>query len=216
MLKIENRSKDTIKSYSFKLEKGEKSITKTEKDFPISETIEIKIDSNEIKKSKLEIANAKLIIVYSNDKKHIVESSNLNFATTDINIITYGSTKKLNINTRNLLKDKRVDYTENQYFTIIQSLVDAYMEQHPVDVGKIAESQIKTIINNTAATKEELEAVKNTIPTKGDKGKDGKSAYQSALDGGFTGTEKEFNQALAGVETMTKSEMLDILRGGDN
>lgn len=149
MLKIENRSKDTIKSYSFKLEKGGKSITKTEKDFPISKIIEIKIDLDEIKKSNLESANAKLIIVYSNDKKHIVESSNLNFATTDINIITYGSTKKLNINTRNLLKDKRVDYTENQYFTIIQSLVDAYMEQHPVDVSKIAESQIKTIIDDT-------------------------------------------------------------------
>lgn len=41
MLKIENKSKDTIKSYSFKLENG-KSIIKTKKDFPISKTIEIK------------------------------------------------------------------------------------------------------------------------------------------------------------------------------
>lgn len=196
MVKIENRSKDTIKSYSFKLEKGEKSITKTEKDFPISETIEIKIDSDEIKKSKLESANAKLIIVYSNDKKHIVESSNLNFATTDINIITYGSAKKLNINTKNLLKDKKIDYAENQHFTVIQNLVEAYMEQHPVDVSKIAESQIKTIINNTAATKEELEAVKDTI-----KGKDGKSAYEQAVEGGYTGTEAKFKQALANIDT---------------
>ena len=47
-------------------------------------------------------------------------------------------------------------------------------------------------------------------------GKDGKDAYESAVDGGYTGTEEEFNQALAGVENMTKAEMLDILRGGDN
>lgn len=215
MLKIENKSKDTIESYSFKLEKDGKSIIKTEKDFPISKTIEIKIDSNEIKKSKLESANAKLIIVYSNGKKHTVESSNLNFATTDISVITYGSAKKLNINTKNLLKDKEIDYAENQHFTVIQNLVEAYMEQHPVDVGKIAESQIKTIINNTAATKEELEAVKNTIPTKGDKGKDGKSAYEQAVEGGYTGTEAEFNASFKDI-SMSKTEMLNILRGGDN
>lgn len=201
MLKIENRSKDTIKSYSFKLEKDGKSITKTEKDFPISETIEIKIDSDEIKKSKLESANAKLIIVYSNGKKHIVESSNLNFATTDINVVTYGSAKKLNINTRNLLKDKRVDYTENQYFTIIQSLVDAYMEEHPVDVSKITESQIKSMIDDTVVTKEELEAVKNTIPTE--------AVTQSEVDSSVEKLADQVNNTISTLVTTlaTKKEL---------
>ena len=51
---------------------------------------------------------------------------------------------------------------------------------------------------------------------KGDKGDNGKSAYEQAVDGGYTGTEAEFKQALANIDSMTKAEMLDILRGGDN
>lgn len=46
-------------------------------------------------------------------------------------------------------------------------------------------------------------------------GKDGKSAYEQAVEGGYTGTEAEFKQALASIETMTKAEMLEILRGGE-
>ena len=47
-------------------------------------------------------------------------------------------------------------------------------------------------------------------------GRDGKSAYEQAVDGGYTGTEAEFKQALAGLESMSKADMLNILRGGDN
>lgn len=52
---------------------------------------------------------------------------------------------------------------------------------------------------------------------KGEKGADGKSAYQIAVDDGFTGTESEWLESLKGngFENMTKAEMLDILRGGD-
>ena len=42
----------------------------------------------------------------------------------------------------------------------------------------------------------------------------GKSAYQSAVDGGYTGTEAEFNQAFKDIN-MTKDEMLAVLRGGE-
>lgn len=42
------------------------------------------------------------------------------------------------------------------------------------------------------------------------------TAYESAVSGGYQGTETEFKQALAGIETMSKEEMLNILRGGDN
>lgn len=41
------------------------------------------------------------------------------------------------------------------------------------------------------------------------------TAYESALSGGYQGTEAEFKQALAGIETMTKAEMLTILEGGE-
>lgn len=44
---------------------------------------------------------------------------------------------------------------------------------------------------------------------------DGKSAYESAVDGGYAGTKTEFDTALSDIN-MTKSEMLDILRGGES
>lgn len=36
--------------------------------------------------------------------------------------------------------------------------------------------------------------------TPGAPGKDGKSAYQAAVENGYTGTEEEFNEALAGMK----------------
>ncbi len=50
---------------------------------------------------------------------------------------------------------------------------------------------------------------------KGDKGDNGESAYESAIEGGFDGTKTEFDTALSDIN-MTKAEMLDILRGGEN
>ena len=42
-----------------------------------------------------------------------------------------------------------------------------------------------------------------SIPAiKGDKGDNGKSAYQYAQDGGFTGTEEEFANGLASIISM--------------
>lgn len=47
------------------------------------------------------------------------------------------------------------------------------------------------------------------------KGADGKSAYEVAVDDGFTGTEAEWLESLKGngFEEMTKAEMLSVLRG---
>lgn len=42
--------------------------------------------------------------------------------------------------------------------------------------------------------------------TQGPAGADGKSAYESAQDGGYTGTESEFNADLAGVKNALKAE----------
>ena len=46
-------------------------------------------------------------------------------------------------------------------------------------------------------------------PSRGDKGPDGKSAYQYAVDGGYTGTEEEFAAKLA--DTDTEDEALELL-----
>ena len=45
-----------------------------------------------------------------------------------------------------------------------------------------------------------LGRVKGTDGTPGTPGKDGKSAYQAAVEKGYTGTEEEFNTALAGMQ----------------
>ena len=50
---------------------------------------------------------------------------------------------------------------------------------------------------------------------KGEKGDDGKSAYESAIEGGFDGTKTEFDTALSDIN-MTKAKMPDILNGGEN
>lgn len=52
----------------------------------------------------------------------------------------------------------------------------------------------------------------------GGSGRDGLSAYEIAKLKGFTGTEAEWLASLKGngFENMTKAEMLDILRGGEN
>lgn len=49
-------------------------------------------------------------------------------------------------------------------------------------------------------------------------GKDGKSAYEVAVNEGFKGTKAEWLASLKGngFEEMTKEEMLAVLRGGDN
>lgn len=56
------------------------------------------------------------------------------------------------------------------------------------------------------------------LGAKGDKGKDGLSAYEVAVNEGFEGTEAEWLESLKGdgFENMTKAEMLNILRGGEN
>lgn len=46
---------------------------------------------------------------------------------------------------------------------------------------------------------------------KGNPGISGKSAYQSAIDGGFTGTEEEFNAQLASLGDL--GTLLDELNG---
>ena len=52
----------------------------------------------------------------------------------------------------------------------------------------------------------------------GGSGRDGLSAYEIAVLEGFTGAKSEWLESLKGngFENMTKAEMLEILRGGEN
>lgn len=104
---------------------------------------------------------------------------------------------------------------------------------------EIPDEQIRRVLPGNLVTTDDIGTeiasyiAKNPDEVKGDKGDkgeqgiqgktgaDGKSAYQIAVDDGFTGTESEWLASLKGAdgngfETMTKAEMLDILRGGDN
>ena len=77
------------------------------------------------------------------------------------------------------------------------------------------------IASYIAENPDEIKGDKGEQGIQGETGADGKSAYEVAVDDGFTGTEAEWLTSLKGetgngFEQMTKAEMLDILRGGDN
>lgn len=67
-------------------------------------------------------------------------------------------------------------------------------------------------------TREEMLLYEIALRGGGGSGRDGLSAYELAKLNGFQGTEAEWLESLKGngFEEMTKTEMLDILRGGDN
>lgn len=78
-------------------------------------------------------------------------------------------------------------------------------------------SRRSELLPDTPLTREEILLEEIALKEEGAGGKDGldgKSAYQQALDGGFTGTEEEFNAAFRDID-MTKAEMLTILEGGE-
>lgn len=64
-------------------------------------------------------------------------------------------------------------------------------------------------------TREEMLLYEIALRGGGGSGRDGKSAYEQAVEGGYTGTEAEFNASFKDI-SMSKAEMLNILRGGDN
>lgn len=80
----------------------------------------------------------------------------------------------------------------------IQASVDNYLDQNPVQAGATAE-QAAQIEQNTADIAELKQAG-------GTPGADGKSAYQYAVDGGYTGTESDFTAKMA-QETYSKTDI---------
>ena len=59
-------------------------------------------------------------------------------------------------------------------------------------------------------TREEMLLYEIALRGGGGTGKDGKSAYEQAVEGGYTGTEAEFKQALASLGDPTDIDFSDI------
>ena len=85
----------------------------------------------------------------------------------------------------------------------IAAAVQAYLEAHPVD--SLTEQDVQRIVTEyVAAHKEELKGDKGdkgepgTNGSDGSNGDNGKSAYDIAVDNGFTGTETEWLESLKG------------------
>ena len=195
MVKITNKGKNDIKSYSVKLSNnGTVALSKTQKDIPISNEIEIPLEPSG---SKFDI---EIQITYTSNKFHIVKGVNFNPNYSNIEVTTYGDNKPLKINAIDLTKGKTiVKPVEDKNMDLIQQIVDMRMSNYVT----------KTELANYSNPKDALDEYfkEHTVG--------GKSAYESAVEGGYTGTEAEFNASFKDI-SMTKSEMLNILRGGDN
>ena len=194
MVKITNKGKNDIKSYSVKLSNnGTVALSKTQKDIPISNEIEIPLEPSG---SKFDI---EIQITYTSNKFHIVKGVNFNPSYSNIEVTTYGDNKPLKINAIDLTKGKTiVKPVEDKNMDLIQQIVDMRMSNYVT----------KTELANYSNPKDALDEYFKEHPV------DGKSAYQSAVEGGYTGTEAEFNASFKDI-SMTKAEMLDILRGGE-
>lgn len=72
----------------------------------------------------------------------------------------------------------------------------------------------RNVLNFKSQVLDKAYATKEELANAGD----GKSAYQTAVEGGYTGTEAEFTAALGSIETMTREEIMNRLNGngGDN
>lgn len=98
----------------------------------------------------------------------------------------------------------------------IQRMVEEYLAEHPADPGAPGEPgddggyYVPTVTQDEAgaaiisweASRSDMPAVQSQeveLPAgpRGDNGSDGRSAYQYAVDGGYTGTEEEFARKLA-------------------
>ena len=170
MIIIKNKGKDVIKSYSVKLTNDKVAIEKTQKDFPISDTIEIEVGIEEL--GDIYSANINLVINYENGKKHSVSAVNYDPIICNLDITTFGSDKKLRVNSNAISGVARKDVV-SENFKIIQSLVNTYMENHHIG---------------------------ESTATNGKDGKDGASAYEVAKKLGYTGTEAQWVASLKGVK----------------
>ena len=121
MIKITNKSKNNIKSYSVKLsDNGTVVLSKTQKDIPISNEIEIPL---ELIGSKFDI---EIQITYTNNKSHLVKGVSFNPSHSNIEVTTYGDNKPLKLNIVDLTKGKTTKPVEDK----IQQIIDAKLSNY--------------------------------------------------------------------------------------
>lgn len=204
MFIIKNKGTDTIKSYSIKLTNDKVSLIKTQKDTPISDEIKVDISIEEL--GDLYNADVELAITYSNNKSHLVKAVNFDPVTFNMEVTTYGSNKKLKINSSSLSGVIKKDVI-SENFKIIQTLVNDYFNSHSIPTIE----EVRNLIPTDYITEQDLRNIE-IQGRDGKDGKDGKDAYRIAVENGYEGTEAEFGQVLVqNTVTMTKSEMLAIL-----
>ena len=190
MVKITNKGKNDIKSYSVKLSNdGTVVLSKTQKDIPISNEIEIPLD---LSGSKFDI---EIQITYTSNKSHIVKGVNFNPNYSNIEVTTYGDNKPLKINAIDLTKGKTVvKPVEDKNMELIQQIVNMKMSNYVT----------KTELANYSNPRDGLDEYFKEHPVSI------KSPYEQAVEGGYTGTEAEFKQALASLGDPTDIDFSDI------
>lgn len=125
MVKITNKGKNDIKSYSVKLSNnGTVALSKTQKDIPISNEIEIPLEPSD---SKFDI---EIQITYTSNKTHLVKGVNFNPNYSDIEVATYGDNKPLKLNVVDLTKGKAIKPVENKETELIQQIVNMKMSNY--------------------------------------------------------------------------------------
>lgn len=144
MITIYNKSNNTLKSFELIVKNDSLSVTKTEQDCPIFSTINIDL-SGEFNVNKN--VTIKLKLLYKDNKTQIVQGSNYKVGT-NIEITTYGSNKKLSINTNCSNKEAEIVDENIKNYKIIYNLVNQYMEDH--------------LINNKISAKDNAEAAKQS------------------------------------------------------
>lgn len=124
--------------------------------------------------------------------------------------------KVIEIKLRKRVKPDDYEYVDNVeaiYLTDLIRLVET-LNTNMKSAESLRESNTTQAINNLNAVKEQILQDKENGLFNGEKGDVGKSAYESALEGGYTGTEAEFYSALATLNDMaTDEEANDYLFG---
>ena len=246
MIIINNKSNDTIVGFILKVTDSNEVITKTEEDFPISDVIQIDLGKS-VKDADVEAeilySNGKKHVVGSTN----FDSDYINLIITTfgshkkLNITTKGIAGVNRSNTSReftIIKNLVDEYIKAIDLTNIKNGKDGKDGRNGKDgkdglngadgkdgVGIVSVKKTNTSDNIDTYTitfsDEKTETFTITNGKNGARGKDGKSAYDIAVEHGFTGTEAEWIASISNgsgetiIETLTQEQMLNILNGGN-
>lgn len=130
MIIIKNNSNGELLGFNLDIKLNGRIVSKlTEKDYPISDNIEINLSTISALQSVSKV-DIELKLNYKNNKHHVVNSANFNIRLFKVEVTTYGSSHKLKINSSinksHVPTEKEAEIESNLKF--IQLLVDEYMK----------------------------------------------------------------------------------------